>query len=309
MANTNQNAKTTMDFFTSGVADFIRLTVLEKVAEYVTSQGLQMSVDELVEQLELPCTPKNLQSPAASAFGGVPTAAPTAKGRGRREAVRVPDGHGCVYVFIRGDNQGKKCGKARADGYEYCNQCLKKSAVKAKLKGGGGASAPRVPTTGFASAPQVDEEQSNELRVQAYNEDKRLYRELVHNFIVQSVGDIDNPDIYAIGRLDGDTIVELNDKEKIIATSMDLKIPDATQNDPPSASVPKRSPVAPPASSQSPAAVGKVSAIPAVPSIHNIGTAASMPAVVKSPTIPGIPSIPAIGNTMPNVAGSVPTLN
>lgn len=251
--------------------------VLMPIIEFLTEKGYNVTVDELINVLNLPVS-KTVQSiNTAMPFGGpVPNMAPSVTGSRKQNAATTQPqpGRSCIYKYKRGDNKGKYCGKPTNAGADHCNACLKtrKNLTKESTTTPGAApGAGEIPTTpglpqGY-TPPNTASESNGSLTVIPFDESRDLYLEPHHNFIIHSGA---QGIISVIGKLiksdKSSEIVELTAQDKDYAQTIGLKLADdntpSNPSVPSTSSMPANIPVIPFTSSTPP-----VSAIPAIPNL------------------------------------------
>jgi len=322
MADTNMNA------FVNSCAGFVQTSILAPIVQHLVGKGYQVTMEELVGVLQLPATraPSTPVMPAPAvpsmAFGAVPqmtaAVAPTTAARKTTATATPVQGRTCVYQFKRGEHKGKYCGKATSPGEDHCKGCQKSrklgptvgtGVVPGVAPGTGAipsmAGVPAGYATPVNAASSSSAPQGGQLSVLPYDDERGLYREPNHNFIVCERG----PGVIAVvGRLieAENRIVALTDQEKVTAQNIGLVLTDAQQAPPVTAvtaapaAIPAVVPSIPTAVPSIPAAIPTV--VPAtqpglihtgqaaLPTITPLTTTASTPGT-GVPQIPGIPQI------------------
>lgn len=308
-------AETNLNVFANGVASYLSSCIFPAIVQGFSVKGVATSVEELMAMTNTPA-PRTPATPVVStqtvptipavpavpamAFGGaVPTmaqaVAPTASRKTSATSVPVA-GRTCMYQFKRGENKGKYCGKATAPGTDYCNACLKtrKNITKEMAAGTVPGAAPGMggfpgmggvppgytaPGSATGATPSASA-QGGQLSVVLYDEERGLFREPNHNFIVYQA----SPGVIAvIGRINeaDNKIVALTPQEQATAQAIGLVLGEGAPNGAPLVAS-QDVPVAPVPASQTPS----VPAIPAIPSVPAIPSAV--------PT--GVSAVPAIPN-------------
>jgi len=321
-------ADTNMNTFVNSCAGYVHTYILGPIVQHLTAKGVQVSVEELAGVLQLPTARSPaVQTPAipAMAFGGAvpqmaPAVAPTNNSRKTTATTAPVAGRTCMYQFKRGENKGKYCGKATAPGSDFCNSCLKtrKNLTKdmaavgavpgtapgmgaipgmAGLPPGYGAPVPAVPPTNSTPA------QGGKLSVIPYDEDRGLYRDPTHNFIVYEVS---SGVVAVLGRLSeaDNKIVPLTQQEQQTAQGIGLVLgegaiaPTATTQVPAIPTGKTQTPPPVPAIPTAPVQPGQgltTTGQPALPVIPPLATQGQNNAPTPTPTnVPNIPPIPQI---------------
>lgn len=264
--------------FTNNVGSFIQQTILVPIVNHLTAKGITVTIEELVEVLQLPAT-RNLGVPAMAFGGAIPPV--TASVPKRTNTASATPGTGCTYVFKRGKNKQLCCGKKCFNGSERCN--TKNHQIKNPVATPGGFAPNQIPGMAGYSEPQEDNQHS--IDVTSYDKSKGLSK-TNDNIIVKEKDET----ILAIGYLDEvqNKIISLTDDQKHACIKLGMAIlPDDTpQTIAKSPSIPGipsiPSPVA--AVPSIPSIPSPVAAIPSIPSIPSPITAV--------PSIPSIPSVP-----------------
>lgn len=308
-------SETTLNTFTNGVASYLFSCIFPSIVQGFAAKGVTTSVEELLAMTNTPSVRQGLNSVAAMPFNGaVPGMAPAIPPSKRKTNTTTAPvvGRTCTYQFKRGDYKGNFCGKVTSPGNDFCNGCMKtrknlnKDAAAGVLPGAapGAGSIPGMAglppgysaglPTGYAAPVQAtpDASQGGQLSVKPYDEERGLYIEPVHGFIVFQV----SPGVIAVvGCLNKATnmIVSLTPQEQETARGIGLVINDTvTQTFTAGASIPAV-PVAP----------SFPSAVPSIPSVP------SFPNAVPN-GIPAIPSVvPSIPNAIPNGIPAIPSVN
>lgn len=124
---------TTVSLFTDSVADFLRRSVLPVISNYVSSKkGVSLTVEELERELAMPVrppTPHIAPSPALATSLYTPTVNTTAPPPSRAKASQLaaPGEPSCIYIYRRGENRDKPCGKKVIVGTDLCRYHTKKT--------------------------------------------------------------------------------------------------------------------------------------------------------------------------------------
>jgi hypothetical protein len=300
--------------------------IVTPIVQHLNAKGVSVTVEELMGVLQLPVARSAI--PAITPFGGgvVPPMASAVGGVGAARkntavASAIP-GKTCRYEYQRGENRGKCCGKPTTNGQDYCNCCQKnrKSLSKTTAAGAIPGIAPGIP--GMSGYPQAQPQQqkSDQLDVEPYDQSQQLYREINNNFLVKDLG---GGNIVALGCFNEtrDKINPLTPQQQAIAVQMRLQLlgPDGqviTQQTPtaPVPSFPSAIPMSIPSAVPSviPSAVPSViPSVPvAIPSALPIMTPAAIPSVV--PAMPtgftsGPPMISGFSSAIPQLPGVLPT--
>jgi hypothetical protein len=320
-----------MSAFVSSCSAYVQGYVLGPVVQHLNNRGVSVTVEELSGVLQLPAarssvSPVNSTSSVPSmAFGGgaVPPMAaavvPTTSARKNTATSTPVAGRTCMYQFKRGGNKGQYCGKATAAGSDFCNSCVKsrKNLQKEMAAGGMPGAAPfqgaipgmaGLPPGYGAPLPASTPAQGGQLSVVEFDEERGLFREPTHNFIIRQ---IDTGVVVVIGRLTepDNRIVPLNAQEEATARLIGLVIGENATEVPvpvsyqPMAPVPMAIPPPPVASvpfgssttPMIPSATPMIpSAIPLNPVAFNTAGQQPLPVITPLSTLSGVPSIPSI---------------
>lgn len=89
-------------------------TVLTPIVEHLKSKEVDITLEELLEALQIP--PPNKTAPVSSSVPSRP--------------VKVAREGGCIYTPEKGYNPGIPCGKAVLEGEEYCKTCYNKPRIR-----------------------------------------------------------------------------------------------------------------------------------------------------------------------------------
>lgn len=283
-------AETTVQAFSTGVASLLSY-VFSSISQGLAAKGITVSVDELSAMTNTPVKPAmqttGLTPPGLFGTAGVPVglAAKTTKTGTRTPKAKCQNtdtfvqGKTCGHYFDRknANNYGKYCGNPTSDGNTYCDPCMtsykgvqklvQANGLKHVPQKAGAVAAPAIPvvpgTPGVAPAVTAVEE-PGKLNVEWYDESRKLYRDINHNFIVteESPGKV-----FCIGYLaDNGKIVALTPEQTRTAIAMGLLM------------MPEKAPVAAPV-------------VTPVPTIPTLGAGVAAPAPM--PMIPG--AVPVVG--------------
>jgi hypothetical protein len=215
---------TVMQELTNGLTTLLQQNVFPAISKGIKdSRGIDVSIEELVKWCNLPMN-RSLQP--AMAFGGavpspVSTTSTTTTGAIKKAGAKVevkpllmPDGSpqtstgkpfvegkSCRHFYEKGVvNAGKFCGRDVVKGTSYCsNKSHKDKETKQKVQPG------VAPTIELAEAQQDD---NGGLQVRVYDEERNLYEETTHNFIIKNEGDEENPILVAYGKLYPDNTIK-----------------------------------------------------------------------------------------------------
>lgn len=159
MSSTQETSHTLLAAVTTGVSELLVRYIFPEIVELsLKKKGTPITLADLTTLLNS----SQFHPPIANG-----TAAPAAKAK-----KALPAGtKGCIYQTSRGKNPGQKCDVACAEGYDYCNGCLKKSSVRREVglpplaKGAAKAkaepAAPKAPVANIealVAAPKAEEE-------------------------------------------------------------------------------------------------------------------------------------------------------
>lgn len=226
MSDTNINS------YMNKWSQLIQCEILHPISEHLKSIGCNQSVDDLLNVLNLPrgktqpSTPMAYQSSIPSmGFGGSQQTVQSSSGSTRKAQVSVavsqPDQGRCKYKYKRGKNKDLYCNKETTDQNIYCDLCIKTR----KLNGAPASAAPGV-APNFAGSS--NENQEVRLSVVRYNDEKDLYRDTNHNFIVRKT----ESGIEVIAKLDmeNDKFVELSESDRIVAQNLGIIVVEFDKN-------------------------------------------------------------------------------
>nr|WIL03632.1 hypothetical protein Cplu_187 [Cedratvirus plubellavi] len=86
-------------------------TVLTPIVEHLKSKDVDVTLEELLEALQIP--------PPSTKVSSLPT-----------RPVKVAREGGCIYTPEKGHNPGVPCGKPVLEGEEYCKTCYNKPRIR-----------------------------------------------------------------------------------------------------------------------------------------------------------------------------------
>lgn len=241
-------SESSLQSFSTGVASYLSSCIFPSIVQGLGNRNISVTVDELLQMTSVPSRqPAVIQqsSVPSMAFGGaVPMMASstTATNARKTTATTAPiAGRSCMYQYKRGENKSKYCGKATAPGMDYCAACLKsRKNIQKEVSAGpvAGAAPGMGAIPGMAGLPSGysapvssandSASQGGQLSVVPYDENKGLFREPNHQFIVYQISP---GKIAVLGRLsdDDNQIVPLNLQEQATAQAIGLMLsPDAT---------------------------------------------------------------------------------
>jgi len=218
---TSSSVKSFEDSLMGHISSLLSTVILPSVVDYYKNEkGLESSVEDLINYLKI--TPSNALIPPV-----VKSTSRSKKSSQTSEALeeKPQPGEGCVYMFVRGNNKGKYCGKTCFPGLNYCKWCKgKKEAIKDMMRGGKGSSvskktsSERKRNSGSAESSSKQEE-DDILNVHNYvnMEDHFIHPET--NFIIKEQDDV----FYVIAKEAEDgQLYTLTDEEKISAKKLKL---------------------------------------------------------------------------------------
>ncbi|SPN79431.1 Hypothetical protein BRZCDTV_338 [Brazilian cedratvirus IHUMI] len=87
-------------------------TVLTPIVEHLKNKEIDITLEELLEALQIPLPPSKTTLPPAS------------------RPVKVAREGGCIYTPEKGHNPGVPCGKTVLEGEEYCKTCYNKPRIR-----------------------------------------------------------------------------------------------------------------------------------------------------------------------------------
>ena len=218
-----------MTAFVNGYAGLVNNYVVTPIVQHLTSRGVQTTVEELMNILQLPAqrsVPTSVypNTGAPLAFGGatpmMSPSVPSTKSKTRTPASIPPGGKSCNYVFRRGEDRGKLCGKATAGG-DLCNSHLKSlGAGKVTNVTPGVAPPAGIPGAADVNAAPV------ELNVEVYDETRKLYRDSNTNIIIHQNKESDVLTAVGLHSEAEGKMVALTAAARQQASAMGLSVPD-----------------------------------------------------------------------------------
>lgn len=220
---TSSSSKTFEDSLMGHISSLLSAVIMPAVVDYYKEQkGVECSVDELMHHLDItPSSPSALIPPVVKS---------TSRSKGdsqNSEALqeKPKPGQGCVYMFVRGNNKGKYCGKTCFPGLNYCKWCKGKKEAQKDIKNGGVNSSLRQKSSsdkrgeGSSTGSSKKQESSDTLNVHQHPvlEDHYIYEET--NFILKEQDDV----VYVIARQDEEGFLHtLTDEEKLYSKKLKL---------------------------------------------------------------------------------------
>nr|WIL04069.1 transcription factor TFIIE beta domain-containing protein [Cedratvirus lena] len=103
-----------LDSFQNSFNSLVTNTVLTPIVEHLKSKEVDVTLEELLEILQIP--PPLVKSTPLSSSVSRPT--------------KVAREGGCIYTPEKGHNPGVPCGKAVLEGEEYCKTCYNKPRIR-----------------------------------------------------------------------------------------------------------------------------------------------------------------------------------
>lgn len=273
-----------MNAFTLATARLIRETIFAPLVDHFGRKGIVVTVAELEEATNLPLAKQVQPSIPAIAFGGAAVG-----GVKLRPVASGPSGS-CTYVFRRGENTGKSCGKKCPVGSSVCTTHDPAKAKSSK------AAAPAVMPGVAPQFNQAPEERPG-LEVVPYADHEGWLIEKDSGLVVV----VEGADVYALGADNGEGFVnQLNDVQHALVRNKGIPL----RLEPSAAAAPVRLVVSqqeeeveeqvvpqPPKLASPPRVVSP----PVLPAAPKIPTLSSLTKSSKLPTIPSLSSIPNLG--------------
>jgi len=221
---TSSSVKSFEDSLIGHISSLLSAVILPAVVDYYKDEkGVESSVDDLMDHLKITASNPDILIP--------PVVKSTSRSKNvsqNSEALKEKPkpGEGCVYMFVRGNNKGKYCGKTCFPGLNYCKWCKgKKEAIKDMMQGGEGSSTPKRPSSGSkggSSSVEGSSKQQPEGDILNVHNYANLEDHFIHpetNFILKEQDDV----IYVIAKEAEDgQLYTLTDEEKISAKKLKL---------------------------------------------------------------------------------------
>lgn len=213
-----------LNIFANGVALYLTNTIYPRLVEGLVEQGIPITIEEIMLMTKTPAAARlpvanniSVSTPVTNNSLGNTSAVKTSIKN--IDAVENPVEGGCMYQFKRGKNKDRFCGKTVSQNSMYCTGCLKN-----RFKNVDPGTQPLeecqkdLETTDSTSEPTPIH-----LSVIPFDESRGLYKDQLHNFIVQQI----EPNVIAaLGRFseEDNKLVPLTEEEKTIARNMGLAV-------------------------------------------------------------------------------------
>jgi len=217
-------SSTNLDIFSNMVSDKLKTFIISPIVDFLNNEkGINITVDELCKVLNMPISKSNY---AASSLGepSNPSSMSSVNNIKKTNFTEQPIQGQCEYKIKRGEYRNLYCGKPTEKGCAYCKQCIKSRKLTPKTSSGPQNRPGVAPSTG--SIPNIIDDPDtavNKLDVVVFDKNRKLYREIINNFIVKN----DDDDIAVIGKVlnsSSTNILPLDEEDKQIALSMSLNI-------------------------------------------------------------------------------------
>lgn len=219
---TSSSSKTFEDSLMGHFSSLLPTVILPVVVDYYRERkGVESTVEELLEYLDITSSNNNALIP--------PVVKSTSRSKNASHGAEAlqekpKPGEGCVYMFVRGNNKGKYCGKSCYPGLNYCKWCkVKKEAQKEIKKNGTSSSLGQNSSSdkrneGSSTGSSKHEERDTlDVHMHPKLQDHYLYAET--NFILKE----QDEEVYVIARQDEDGFLHtLTDEEKLYARKLKL---------------------------------------------------------------------------------------
>jgi len=228
---TSSSSKTFEDSLMGHFSSLLPAVILPVVVEYYREQkGVESTVEELMNHLDI--TPSDASALIPPVVKSTSRSKNASQGSEALQEKPKP-GEGCVYMFVRGNNKGKYCGKTCYPTLNYCKWCKGKKEAQKEIKKDGTNSGLRQKSLSDkrsegSSTGSSKREESDTLDVHMHPrlQDHYLYAET--NFILKE----QDEEVYVIARQDEDGFLHtLTDEEKLYARKLKLTPIDNTEEE------------------------------------------------------------------------------
>ena len=194
-------------------------------------KNVDVSAEEIAKMLNLPYRNEMQNNVGVSpSIPGIMTGSIKRKGKRRKKPID-PNAPKCIYVFTRGDNQGKNCSKPCINepsipgSDKYCKVCLNKKSVQKRITAGTSQKSvvnPPVDKNNLVSVTKKKKKNdtNKSLDVEPYGDEGKYFRTKEHNFIVQQLDDA----VVVYGKEDNGKVIPLSKEEIVMAQQMGLSV-------------------------------------------------------------------------------------